>query len=250
MANFNVHLGSAALTSSLAATALLSAGHIVPITALWLMFLGTMGGLLPDIDSDNSTSMSTLFRFFGGMITFSFVGHIYRMVSMLELIVYALFCYMTIRHNLKALLEKVTVHRGCCHSLAFISVSGLGCASLVYLLGYSEITSWLSGLFLFGGSLVHLLLDEAYSVDLANRKIKMSFGSAFKLCSNRNPVISVIQFLLIGVLVIHSPPWNDTWQQLSDWSDFRLKPNWLNREDVTAFFDDVVESTTNAIQPR
>ncbi len=59
-----MHLGSAALTSSLAATALLSAGHVVPITALWLMFLGTMGGLLPDIDSDNSTSMSTLFRFF------------------------------------------------------------------------------------------------------------------------------------------------------------------------------------------
>lgn len=245
-----MHLGSAALTSSLAATALLSAGHIVPITALWLMFLGTMGGLLPDIDSDNSTSMSTLFRLFGGLITFSFVGHIYRMVSMLELIVYASFCYFTIRHNFKALLEKVTVHRGCCHSLAFIFLSGIGCVSLIYLLGYSEMTSWLSGLFLTGGGIVHLLLDEAYSVDLANRKIKMSFGSALKLCSNRNPVISILQFVLIGVLVVQSPPWNDTWRQLTNWSDFRLKPDWLNRDDVTAFFDDVVESTTNAIKPR
>lgn len=244
-----MHLGSAALTSSLAATALLSAGHIVPITALWLMFLGTMGGLLPDIDSDNSTSMSTLFRLFGGMLTFSFVGHIYRMVSMLELIVYALFCYYTIRYNFKAMLEKVTVHRGCCHSLAFICLSGLGCISLVYVLGYSETTCWLSGFFLAGGGVVHLLLDEVYSVDLANRKIKMSFGSALKLCSNRNPVISSIQFILIGVLLAHSPPWDDTWQQLTNWSDFRLKPEWLNRKGVTAFFDEVMQSTSHTVNP-
>lgn len=97
---------------------------------------------------------------------------------------------------------------------------------------------------------MHLLLDEAYSVDLANRKIKMSFGSALKLCSNRNPVISTLQFILIGVLVVHSPPWNDTWRQLTNWSDFRLKPDWLNRDDVTAFFDDVIESTTSAIKPQ
>jgi len=245
-----MHLGSAALTSSLAATALLSAGHIVPITALWLMFVGAIGGLLPDVDSDNSTSMSTLFRLFGGLLTFSFVGHIYRMVSMLELIVYALFCYFTIRYNFKALLEKVTVHRGCCHSLAFICLSGVGCVSLIYMLGYSETTSWLSGLFLTGGGIVHLLLDEAYSVDLANRKIKMSFGSALKLCSNRNPAISAIQFVLIGVLIVHCPPWDNTLHQLSNWSDFRLKPDWLNRKDVTALFDDVVQSTSDAIKPR
>ena len=250
MANFKIHLGTAALTSSLAATALLTAGHIAPTTALWLMFLGTMGGLLPDIDSDNSTSMSTLFRLFGGILTFSLVGHIYLMVSMLELIVYALFCYFTIRHNFKALLERVTVHRGCCHALAFIFLSGLGCVTLINLLGYSDLICWLSGLFLTGGGIVHLLLDEVYSVDLANRKVKMSFGSALKLCSNRNPVISTIQFILIGVLVAHSPPWQSSWQQLTDWSDFRLKPEWLNRRDITVFFEDVVQSTSDAINPR
>ncbi|WP_036799458.1 metal-dependent hydrolase [Photobacterium marinum] len=249
MANFKMHLGSAALTSSLAATALLSAGHIAPITALWLMFVGTMGGLLPDIDSDNSTSMSALFRLFGGLLTFSFVGHIYRAVSMLELMVYASFCYFTIRYNFKSLLEKITVHRGCCHSLAFIALSALAVVYLIYLLGYSDIASWLSGLFLFGGGLVHLLLDEVYSVDLANRKIKMSFGSALKLCSNRNPVISTLQFLLIGILAVNSPPWSDSWESLSDWNSFRLKPDWLNREDISEFIHDVVDSTNEAMTP-
>ncbi|MEZ9768649.1 hypothetical protein AB4328_13830 [Vibrio breoganii] len=132
MANFNTHLGTAALTSSLAATALLSAGHIVPITALWLILLGTIGGLLPDIDSDNSTSMSTLFRLFGALTTFSFVGHIYLTVSMLELIVYSLFCYLSIRYNLKAMLEKLHCSPGLlpfigvhCHVRAAYSLVGV-----------------------------------------------------------------------------------------------------------------------------
>lgn len=249
MANFNMHIGTAALTSSLAATAFLSAGHIAPITALWLMFLGTMGGLLPDIDSDNSTSMSTLFRLFGGMITFSLVGHIYQLVSMLELIVYALFCYLTIRYNFKALLEKFTVHRGCCHSIAFVVLSGMCSVSFIDLLGYSDTTSWLSGVFLAGGGMVHLLLDEIYSVDLANRRIKMSFGSALKLCSNRNPLISFCQFALIVCLLYQSPPWRDAWITLSDWHDFRLRPEWLNRDDVGNFFDEVIESTTQSMHP-
>ncbi|MGF1727863.1 metal-dependent hydrolase [Photobacterium nomapromontoriensis] len=247
VANFNTHFGAAALTSSLAATALLSAGHVVPITALWLMLVGTVGGLLPDIDSDNSTSMQTLFRLFGGIITFSFVGHIYRMVSMLELMVYGTFCYFTIRYNFKSTLEKITVHRGCCHSLAFILLSGLFIVWLMYLLGYSEITAWLSGGFLFFGGLVHLLLDEIYSVDLANRRVKKSFGSAMKVFSPRNPFLSALQCLLIALLYMNSPPWHKTWIDVTDWSEFRFKPDWLNREEVTSFFDSVVSSTKEAM---
>lgn len=247
VANFNTHLGTAALTSSIAATALLSAGHVVPITALWLMLLGTIGGLLPDIDSDNSTSMQTLFRIFGGLITFSFVGHIYRMVSMLELMVYGTFCYLTIRYNFKATLEKFTVHRGCCHSLAFVVLFGLFTVWLLYLLGYSDKTAWLSGLFVFYGGIVHLLLDELYSVDLANRRLKLSFGTALKVFSPRNPFISALQCALIVVLYMQSPPWQDTWHQLSNWSEFQFKPDWLNREQVSEFWQDVVSSTKDAM---
>lgn len=247
VANFKTHLGTAALTSSLAATALLSAGHVVPIIALWLMLLGTIGGLLPDIDSDNSTSMATLFRLFGGLITFSVVGHIYQMVSMLELIIYGTFCYFTIRYNFKATLEKLTVHRGCCHSVAFIMLAGLFVVWLLHLLGYQEVTAWLSGLFIFSGGAVHLLLDEIYSVDLANRRLKMSFGSALKIFSPRNPFLSALQCLLIAALYVHSPPLEKTWQTLSHWSDFRFKPDWLNRKDVVGFFDSLLASTRDSI---
>lgn len=247
VANFNTHLGTAALTSSLAATALLSAGHIVPITALWLILLGTIGGLLPDIDSDNSTSMSTLFRLFGALTTFSFVGHIYLKVSMLELIVYSLFCYLSIRYNLKAMLEKLTVHRGSCHSLAFIAMSGLLIVWLVFLLGYSDVTAWLSGAFICFGGVVHLVLDELYSVDLANRRIKMSFGTALKVFSPKNPFISACQCLLIAVLYVHGPALDNTWHKVSNWSEFRFKPDWLNKGEVVHFFDEVITSTRKAM---
>ncbi|KLV05429.1 membrane protein [Photobacterium aquae] len=247
MANFKTHLGTAALTSSIAATALLSAGHVVPVTALWLILLGTIGGLLPDVDSDNSTSMATLFRLLGGMLTFSFVGHIYKLVSMLELIVYSIFCYLTIRYNFKSVLEKITVHRGCCHSLTFIALAGLLVVWVISLLGYSDTTSWLSGLFLFAGGLVHLLLDELYSVDLANRRIKKSFGTAMKVFSPRNPFISAIKCGLIVLLYLHTPPLHSTWERLEHWQHFRFKPDWLNRDDVGDFFDQLLVSTKQAM---
>ncbi|MGF1806962.1 hypothetical protein L4C31_17085, partial [Aliivibrio sifiae] len=64
MANFSTHFNSTALVSGAASAALLSANHIELNTALWLWFLGTIGGLLPDIDSDNSTSLDIIFNLF------------------------------------------------------------------------------------------------------------------------------------------------------------------------------------------
>jgi len=46
--------------------------------------------------------------------------------------------------------------------------------------------SWLSGLFIGFGFIVHLLLDEIYSVDLSNKRMKKSFGTALKLYSYKN----------------------------------------------------------------
>ena len=64
MANFNTHLNTAVIITGLASATLLSAGHIELKGALWLWFLGSIGGLLPDIDSDNSTSLDTIFNLF------------------------------------------------------------------------------------------------------------------------------------------------------------------------------------------
>ena len=48
-------------------------------------------------------------------------------------------------------------------------------------LGQPAAQAWLTGLFLFIGFLIHLALDEIYSVDVEGRTIKKSFGTALKL---------------------------------------------------------------------
>ena len=206
MANFSTHLNYAAIASGLVATALLSAGNIQPVTALWLAFLGSIGGLLPDIDSDNSTSMKTLFGLLAGICSFVMVCHIYPHITMLELILYAVSLYAFIRYGAKSLFEKITIHRGCCHSLAFVVLLGMCIICLASLMGYHDTTSWLSGLFVTAGGVLHLLLDEVCSVDLANRKIKSSFGTALKIISLRNPVISLAQIAAIIALYFSAPP--------------------------------------------
>jgi hypothetical protein len=41
--------------------------------------------------------------------------------------------------------------------------------------------------FMFSGFILHLLLDELYSVDFMNRRIKRSFGTALKVVDSKQP---------------------------------------------------------------
>ncbi|MDX1300779.1 metal-dependent hydrolase [Photobacterium sp.] len=248
MANFSTHLNCAAIASGLAATALLSAGNIQPITALWLAFLGSIGGLLPDIDSDNSTSMKTLFGLLAAICSFVLVCHISPHVTMLELILYAVSLYLFIRYSAKSVFEKITVHRGCCHSLAFVALLGICIVCLARLMGYRETTSWLSGLFVTAGGVLHLVLDEVYSVDLANRKIKSSFGTALKIISLRNPMISFAQVAAILALYLAAPPYDSTLSLLADWQQFQFRPSWLDLKTVSYSLRDFISSTADIFQ--
>ncbi len=243
MANFNTHLNYAAIASSLAATALLSAGNIQPITALWLTFLGTIGGLLPDIDSDNSTSMRTLFSLFACVCSFVLICHLYAQVTMLELVLAAVAFYIFIRHSAKSFFEKLTIHRGCCHSLAFIALLSMCIVCMTHYMGYSNATSWLSGLFVAFGGVLHLALDECYSVDLANRKLKSSFGTAMKVISFKNPFISTAQLIAVAALFLIAPPFNSTIDLLSDWHRFQFRPEWLNLQVTSSWLKDILSST-------
>ena len=48
-------------------------------------------------------------------------------------------------------------------------------------LGKPEGVAWLAGAFMFAGFITHLTLDEIYSVDVMDTRIKSSFGTALKL---------------------------------------------------------------------
>ncbi|WP_163921931.1 metal-dependent hydrolase [Photobacterium sp. Alg240-V54] len=232
MANFSTHFTVAAIVSGLTATTLLSADHISPSIALWMTFFGTIGGLLPDIDSDHSTSMKALFTLLAGFCCFILVSHIYTQVAMLELILYVVSLFITIRYFGKTVFDRCTVHRGACHSIAFVTLIALCCVHICVLLGHTATDSWLAGGFVLLGGIVHLALDEIYSVDLSNKRLKSSFGTALKPFAFTKPFISLAQVIAIVILFNIAPSYDGALHVITNWSHFQFTPVWFNIEDT------------------
>ncbi|RBW46655.1 hypothetical protein DS885_07105 [Psychromonas sp. B3M02] len=232
MANFNTHLNTAVNVTGLGSATLLSAGHTDLNGALWLWFLGSIGGLLPDIDSDNSTSLDTIFNLFAFSAVLLVLHYITTEliieISFIELIIVPLLVYGFMKYILRPIFEWFTVHRGSCHSILFLAFCGLLTTQVTWQLN-SQATvqaatfAWLAGGFVLLGGLIHLMLDEIYSVDLSNVRIKRSFGTALKLADFDNKIITLASILAIAGLVYIAPPTEQAIISLSDWSHFRLQ---------------------------
>ena len=229
MANFNTHLNTAVIITGLTSATLLSAGHIELKGALWLWFLGSIGGLLPDIDSDNSTSLDTIFNLFALSAVLLVLNYITTEliieISFIELIVVPLLVYGFMKYIIRPIFEWITVHRGSCHSLLFILLCALLTTQVTWKLNDQSTTqaavfAWLTGGFILLGGLIHLLLDEIYSVDLSNVTIKRSFGTALKIADFDNKLITLASVIAIAGLIYVAPPTEQTITALSDWSHF------------------------------
>ncbi|WP_063668734.1 metal-dependent hydrolase [Aliivibrio fischeri] len=231
MANFSTHLNVAALTSGAASAALLSANHIDLDTALWLWFLGTIGGLLPDIDSDNSTSLDIIFNLFTVCIVLLsiryFTSDAINERQFMLLIGLPVVIHLIIKYGIRNVFEWQTIHRGICHSLLFLLFCGLLTTNTTAFIindkfKNADLFAWLSGIFVFSGGVIHLLLDEIYSVDLANVRIKRSFGSALKLTDFSNLSLSAIFVIATVILAFLAPPIDSSIEALSNWDTFKL----------------------------
>jgi hypothetical protein len=228
MANFSHHLNSGALISGASATVMLSANMIDAQSAMWLFAVGCFGGLLPDIDSDSSTSMRIIFSVFASfsaILTLHYLGENSPLFSLISL---AACCFVFVRFGLKELFERITVHRGTCHSLSFIAMFSLGVVCIYFQVSGDAILSWLTGLFVVIGALTHLILDEIFSVDFSNNTLKKSFGSAFKLVDFSYPIISAAQIMVsVSLVLFFIPEIESTQAVLSNWSTLVLLPDWL-----------------------
>jgi hypothetical protein len=184
MANFKTHFFVAAGASGVAALACMKAGAAPPTETPALLALGTFGGLLPDIDSDHSAPIKISFNLLAFTLAFlamfAFVGR----YTVLELAAIWLGVFVAVRWLVLDVFTRLTVHRGAIHSLLAAVFFALCTASLSHhLFSKSYPVSWLYGVFVGFGFVIHLLLDELFSVDLLNRRLKSSFGSAFKIVS-------------------------------------------------------------------
>lgn len=192
LASFGVHLAVGISASGLAAASVLAAGFAAPAEMLVYLGLGTLGSLLPDLDADNSAPLRIAFTVISIALAFMAMFLLAdTFPSVLELVLLWLAIYLLFRGLVFALFTRLTRHRGVFHSLPAAALSGMLTAILgERLLGHSALQAWIGGGFVAFGYLLHLALDEIYSVNLFGFHTRRSLGSACKLWSSHSHAAS------------------------------------------------------------
>ncbi len=111
---------------------------------------------------------------------------------------------LLVRYGGKTLFHHFSYHRGIWHSVLAMAFSAFMTAAVFkYLLGRHEGVAWLAAAFMSAGFLTHLVLDEIYSVDVADVRLKQSFGTALKFVDTKHlgqtsamAVATVLAFLV------------------------------------------------------
>ncbi|ALM51114.1 metal-dependent hydrolase [Halomonas huangheensis] len=181
MANFRTHISVAAAGGAVIAHAGWQAGLWDFMQSLPVLALTTFGGILPDIDSDTSTSIRLIFNLLAvpAVVAGAVMLQDKMVAGMLVLVCGAI--YVAVRYLASAVFARFTVHRGIWHSLLAALTCGLAASAVSFgLFQRPETLAWMHGLALFAGFIIHLLLDELYSVDLSGARLKRSFGTALK----------------------------------------------------------------------
>ncbi len=182
MANFSTHIGIAAVGSGMLATLCLQVGFVDAKDALLLASAGVIGGILPDIDLHYSYPSRIIFSLLGILFSFLWIFSAENDLSIVELWLAGLGIYLIVRYPVWKAFNKFTVHRGVLHSIIMAVLVGLLTVLLCfYVFTRPPFVAWFIGLFVFLGFILHLLLDEIYSVDFMGHRLKRSFGTALKL---------------------------------------------------------------------
>jgi hypothetical protein len=163
--------------------------------------LTTLGGLLPDLDSDSGVPVRELFGIAAALVPFLLYRHLLdRGLSTEQTLVILVGVYLLIRYGLSGVFKRWTVHRGMFHSLPALLIAGLA-----FYLGYHSTSPRLVRLYLAGGVMLgflsHLVLDEIYSIDFMGVRVHLNkyAGSALKLASRSRPA-TLTTYALLALL--------------------------------------------------
>lgn len=182
MAGFSTHLGA----STLLGIGYASAGHLQYELSLPACLLAgglcSLGGILPDVDSDSGVPVRETLAF-ASAVTPLLVFERFRQLGLSNdsIVLACGLTYIIIRFGLGGLLKQYTVHRGMWHSVPAVAIAGL----VVFLIGSGqgmEIRLYKTGAMLVGYT-SHLMLDELYSFEMRKGlpRLKRSSGTALKL---------------------------------------------------------------------
>ncbi|MEE9332556.1 MAG: metal-dependent hydrolase [Granulosicoccaceae bacterium] len=231
MADFNTHVLTAAGVASIAATVTAKLLNLPADLAILFTVCGSIGGVAPDIDLKYSWPSKILFSVLGAVVALIMVFTHLATYTVTELIFGAIGFFLLIRFPIWWLFHQFTVHRGALHSIAACFMFAIATAAASsYFLSLTSENSWLLACFMFGGCIIHLLLDELYSVDFMGARIKRSFGSALKLVDSERILASCAVLFASLVLWIWTPPLEpliELFKQTDvNWNDLFV-PDWV-----------------------
>lgn len=207
MADFKTHVLGAAVVSGVVATGMAMVSHAPPQMIVSYFMLGVVGGILPDIDSGSSIPTRMVFTLVSVLAAFIVVFYFASDLSLIELVLLGLLTYGLVRHGLFTLFACFTRHRGVIHSIPAALFAGLLAVLIAdRVFATQTTTAWTVGTFVCMGFVVHLLLDELYSVDMTGMRVKNSFGTAFSLGTLSNPLGTAMLYLGVAGLYSLCPP--------------------------------------------
>jgi membrane-bound metal-dependent hydrolase YbcI (DUF457 family) len=204
MANFATHIAIGTLVSGALATVTIATDLVAPENIVAVTLAGVLGSVLPDIDLKDSRPAQAMFAGLAVFFSFAVLFSLERRYSIAEMLILWIGTLLLVRYVGKAVFFRFSYHRGIWHSLLAMAFCALITSWIYYRpLGRDPAVAWLAAGFLSLGFLTHLILDELYSVDVMDTRIKSSFGTALKLVDSKHwghtaamAVATVLAFLV------------------------------------------------------
>ena len=197
MAAFKEHVNVATIAVGVFVITLYNGGFLTLYQALTALFIGLAGGIFPDLDSDNSKPLQGIFKILSIIFPLLILLSFFPVMSVLKTIAAWIAFSILLRLTFFKFFLHITHHRGIFHSIPMAVFVG---EVTILISHYVVKTTWqlatIYGLIIVYGFLIHLLLDEIYSINAFGVKMKKSFGTALKLYDKNNLLGTVILYLL------------------------------------------------------
>ena len=201
MAGFKTHITASTLVGSGYAAVSHFQYGVEPATAIVGGGLCSIAGILPDVDSETGHSGREVMGFAAAVVPLLLMDHLRRLQLPHDGLVLAGGClYVIIRFGLGEILRRYTVHRGMWHSVPAALIAGL---ATIFICGCDNPSHrWFKACAVVLGYLVHLLLDELYSIHWhrGRFRFKRSFGTALKFWGP-DVMANLAAFAKLGALI-------------------------------------------------
>jgi len=202
MANFQTHIGaSTVLGVGYGAVAHfyfdVSIAHSLVAAALC-----SIAGMLPDLDHKLGIPLRETLNFVAVLVPMLMMPRFMELgLTPEQLVFVAIISYVLIRFVGGSLFRKFTKHRGMWHSIPAAAAAGM--VTYVICLSPEQDVRMMKSWAVVLGFLLHLILDEIYSVDLIGRRLKKSSGTALKFFGkDTGPnVFAYANLIVLGVFI-------------------------------------------------